>query len=100
MSSLSPTQPLLRCAAVVACRNEADLLSQHLPLWIAEGLDVVVIDHSSSDASRAVAEAWLGRGVLAVHNLEWQGDFSLSQRIDHLVDPGQRLKLQVAGGLS
>ena len=27
-------------------------------------------------------------------------DFSLSQRIDHLVDPGQRLKLQVAGGLS
>ena len=24
--------PLLRCAAVVTCRNEADLLQQHLPL--------------------------------------------------------------------
>ena len=56
MSPSPPTHPLLRCAAVVACRNEADLLSQHLPLWIAEGLDLVVIDHSSTDASRAVAE--------------------------------------------
>ena len=81
MSPSPPTHPLLRCAAVVACRNEADLLSQHLPLWIAEGLDVVVIDHSSTDASRAVAESWLGRGVLAVHNLEWRGQFSLEQQL-------------------
>ena len=81
MNPERPTHPLLRCAAVVACRNEADLLSQHLPLWIAEGLDVVVIDHSSTDASRAVAEAWLGRGVLAVHNLEWRGQFSLEQQL-------------------
>jgi len=81
VSPSSPTHPLLRSAAVVACRNEADLLSQHLPLWIAEGLDVVVIDHSSTDASRAVAETWLGRGVLAVHNLEWRGQFSLEQQL-------------------
>ena len=53
--------PLLRCAAVVACRNEAHLLAEHLPVWISEGLEIVVIDHSSTDASRAVAEAHLGR---------------------------------------
>lgn len=62
---------------MVACRNEADLLSQHLPLWIAEGLEVVVIDHSSNDTTRAVTEAWLGRGMLAVQELEWLGQFSL-----------------------
>jgi hypothetical protein len=39
--------PLLRCAAVVACRNEAHLLAEHLPVWISEGLEIVVIDHSS-----------------------------------------------------
>jgi hypothetical protein len=77
-----PTNPpLLRCAAVVACRNEADLLSQHLPLWIAEGLEVVVIDHSSEDSTSDVAKTWLGRGVLAVQNLEWLGQFSLEQQL-------------------
>jgi len=72
---------LLRCAAVVTCRNEADLLQQHLPLWIQEGLELVVIDHSSTDTTRSIAEAWLGRGVLAVESLAWQGDFSLSQQL-------------------
>ena len=82
MSPSPPTHPLLRCAAVVACRNEADLLRQHLPLWINEGLEVVVIDHSSNDATRAVAEAWLGKGVLAVQRLKWLGQFSLEQQLE------------------
>ena len=58
----------VRCAAVVACRNDAMMLERHLPLWIAEGLEVVVIDHSSDDNTRAVAERWLGQGVLAVEH--------------------------------
>ena len=65
----------------MACHNEADLLNQHLPLWIAEGLEVVISDHSSNDATRAVAEAWLGRGVLTVQSLEWLGQFSLEQQL-------------------
>ena len=77
-----PTDPpLLSCAAVVTCRNEADLLQQHLPLWNQEGLELVVIDHSSTDATRSIAETWLGRGVLAVETMAWQGDFSLSQQL-------------------
>ena len=71
----------VRCAAVVACRNDAMMLERHLPLWIAEGLEVVVIDHSSDDNTRAVAERWLGQGVLAVEHLDWQGTFSLSQQL-------------------
>ena len=66
---------------MVACRNEADLLHQHLPLWIAEGLELVIIDHSSCDATRTVAEAWLGRGVLTVKSLDWLGQFSLEQQL-------------------
>ena len=73
--------PLLRCAAVVACRNEAHLLAEHLPIWISEGLEVVVIDHSSTDATRAVAEAHLGAGVLAVESMRWLGHFSLDQQL-------------------
>ena len=72
---------LLRCAAVVACRNEADRLRQHLPVWISEGLELVVIDHSSNDASRAIAEAHLGAGVLAVNSIPWLGYFSLEQQL-------------------
>ena len=72
---------LLRCAAVVTCRNEASLLKRHLPLWVAEGLELVVIDHSSDDSTRTVAEGWLGNGVLTVRNLEWHGEFSLSQQL-------------------
>jgi hypothetical protein len=73
--------PLLRCAAVVACRNEADLLGQHLPIWISEGLEIVVIDHSSTDTTHAVAEAHLGAGVLAVKTMPWLGHFSLDQQL-------------------
>lgn len=73
--------PLLRCAAVVACRNEADLLKQHLPVWISEGLEIVVIDHSSTDDTRAIAENHLGSGVLAVQPMPWLGHFSLDQQL-------------------
>ena len=73
--------PLLRCAAVVACRNEANLLKEHLPVWISEGLEIVVIDHSSTDDTRSVAEAHLGAGVLAVKRMPWLGHFSLDQQL-------------------
>ena len=73
--------PLLRCAAVVACRNEAVLLKEHLPVWISEGLEIVVIDHSSTDTTHAVAEAHLGAGVLAVETMRWLGHFSLDQQL-------------------
>ena len=73
--------PLLRCAAVVACRNEAVLLKEHLPVWISEGLEIVVIDHSSTDDTRSVAEAHLGAGVLAVKRMPWLGHFSLDQQL-------------------
>ncbi|BEV35481.1 glycosyltransferase family 2 protein [Synechococcus sp. M16CYN] len=72
---------LLRCAAVVACRNEADLLKRHLPVWISEGLELVVIDHSSSDETQAVANAYLNHGVLAVSTMKWLGYFSLDQQL-------------------
>jgi hypothetical protein len=65
----------------VACRNEANLLKEHLPVWISEGLEIVVIDHSSTDDTRSVAEAHLGAGVLAVKRMPWLGHFSLDQQL-------------------
>ncbi|MEZ5117548.1 MAG: hypothetical protein R2737_14905 [Candidatus Nanopelagicales bacterium] len=65
--------------AVVAARNEAPFLTVLLPLLIKDGFDIVVLNHSSRDATREVAESLLGNGVLEVIALPWQGSFDLKQ---------------------
>ena len=71
----------LRCTAVLTCRNERQILERLLPHWLAEGLELCVIDHSSNDGSRELMEANLGSGVLQIRDLPWLGSFSLDQQL-------------------
>jgi hypothetical protein len=71
----------VRAVAIVAVRNELphiDGLVRHLVL---EGLDVVVIDHESSDGSFERAQRWVNRGVLRVDRRRFDGVFDLGAQL-------------------
>jgi glycosyltransferase involved in cell wall biosynthesis len=50
--------------------------------FVAESIDVVLIDHESTDDTVTKARAFLGRGLLAIETLPWRGRFSLSEQLD------------------
>ena len=63
-------------------RNDAIYLRSALAALIDEGLDVVLIDHDSSEPTRALARRYLGRGLLGIERLPWRGRFSLAEQLE------------------
>jgi glycosyltransferase involved in cell wall biosynthesis len=80
-----------RIAAIICARNEELHIESSLRCFAAEGIDVVLLDHASTDGTRAIAEGFLGKGLLRIVDLPWQGTFSLLQQL--------RAKAEVAEGL-
>lgn len=52
--------------AIIAARNEADIIEHVVCDLIDQGIDVYYIDDDSSDGTRAIVERHVGRGVRAV----------------------------------
>lgn len=67
--------------AIVCTRNESVHVTRCLRDFVAEGIDVVLIDHGSTDDTVAKARAFLGKGLLAIETLPWRGVFSLSEQL-------------------
>lgn len=76
---VSSTNRDIRAAAVVVVRNEQRHLDGLLRHLIGDGLDVVVIDHASTDGSGEIARRWQGRGVLWVTQRPFDGVFRLEE---------------------
>ena len=72
----------ISCAAVVACRNEIDNLKKLLPHWLAEGLEVVLIDHGSTDGTKEWATEKLGKEIYRVEHMKWEGSFNLRKQLE------------------
>jgi hypothetical protein len=53
-----------RALAIMPAYNEADVIEPAIGALIAEGVDVYLLDHRSTDATVAVSERWLGRGLV------------------------------------
>jgi Glycosyl transferase family 2 len=68
--------------ALIAAFNEADILEHVLDDLHRQGIDVYFLDDGSTDSTRAIAEARLGRGVLAVDCLRPPGDAANAARFD------------------
>jgi hypothetical protein len=52
--------------ALIAAYNEADILPAVIQALIAEGVNVYLLDHGSTDGTRQAAEPFLGKGLLAI----------------------------------
>jgi hypothetical protein len=86
MDSLAPPSPRTRrrpvkVLAIVCIRNEEVHVEAALRDLIGEGLDVVLLDHDSTDRSAELAEPFIGRGLLAIERLPWTGEFSIAQQL-------------------
>jgi glycosyltransferase involved in cell wall biosynthesis len=55
-----------RALAIMPAYNEADVIEPAIGALIAEGVDVYLLDHRSTDATVAVSERWLGRGLVRI----------------------------------
>lgn len=72
----------LRIVAILMVRNGRAYIRRCLDHLIAQGIEVIVIDHSSTDGTRAAAEEYLGRGVVQVEKLPFEGDYALGERLE------------------
>jgi glycosyltransferase involved in cell wall biosynthesis len=72
----------MRAVAIVTARNEAIHIVSALAALIAEGLEVILIDHESTDETVALARLFLGRGLLGIERLPWTGRFSLVEQLE------------------
>ena len=79
---LQPSQPMISAVAIVCARNESVHIRRCLRDLISDGIDVILIDHASSDDTVEKARIFLGRGLLSIERLEWTGAFSLDDQLD------------------
>lgn len=62
-----PPPPDFRVVAVIAAHNEEDVLGWVVRRMVAEGVDVVVLDHASDDGTPAVIDELDAEGLLRGH---------------------------------
>jgi len=67
----------MRVVALLTVRNEELYLARCLEHLIANGVDVCVIDNGSTDSTRQIAEQHLGRGVIRLESVPYEGAFAL-----------------------
>src|SRR5690349_20890203 len=64
-----------RVTAIIAARNEADIIGQVVGDLIAQNVDVYLIDDGSSDQTVDEAGQWLGRGLIHIERREPSATF-------------------------
>ena len=81
----------LGIVAILCVRNESLHIGPAIEGFVSQSIDVVLIDHDSTDDTLQRAEAFRGRGLIGIERLEWTGSFSLSEQL--------RAKQRVIGSL-
>ena len=67
--------------AVVCARNESLHIQRCFRSLLAQGFEVVLLDHDSVDGTYEIAQQFLGNGLLRIERLPWQGYFSLEDQL-------------------
>ena len=65
-AALAAREKPFRALAIMPAYNEADVIGPAIGALIAEGVDVYLLDHRSTDATVAAAQPWLGRGLVRI----------------------------------
>ncbi len=77
--------------ALVCVRNELIHVERFIKSFLSNGIEVFIIDHSSEDGSRDIAQHYYGHGVVEIEDMPWAGEFSLTEQL--------RLKLKIISDL-
>lgn len=79
-AALAEPQPPFRALAVMPAFNEADVIGPAIGALIAEGVDVYLLDHRSTDDTVAVATPWLGRGLVRIERFPDESGAGFDER--------------------
>jgi len=71
----------MRALAILCIRNESIHIRRCLSHLISDGVELVLIDHESTDDSVAKAREFLGQGLISIESMPWRGVFSLDDQL-------------------
>ena len=71
----------MRVLAVVCVRNEQVHIRRCLRDLIHHGVEVILIDHASTDKTVDIALQFIDRGLIKIEHLPWFGYFNLSDQL-------------------
>jgi glycosyltransferase involved in cell wall biosynthesis len=69
------------CVAILCVRNEGLHIRRTLRGLVEQGIEVVVIDHESTDDTVAICEDFLGNGLLSIDRLHWNGEYNQTAQL-------------------
>jgi hypothetical protein len=69
-----PERPF-RALAIMPAYNEADVIGPAIGAMVAEGVDVYLLDHRSTDGTVEAAKPWLGRGLVRIERFPDESGF-------------------------
>ncbi len=72
---MAPAEDEFFVTAIIAARNEGDIIAQVLADLIAQKVDVYFIDHASSDDTVEQVTPFLGKGLLAIEHFPEESGF-------------------------
>jgi hypothetical protein len=68
--------------AIMPAFNEADVVFHAIGALVAEGVDVYLLDHESTDETVAAATPWLGRGLVAIESFPGDSGYAARNRTE------------------
>lgn len=71
----------MHICSIIGARNEAHYFPYLIPYLTSQDIDVVIIDHASTDDTLPIARSFLGRGVLDIVHLPFNGFFALREQL-------------------
>jgi hypothetical protein len=77
-AALRSPERAFRALAIMPAFNEADVIFHAVGALVAEGVDVYLLDHESTDGTAEAARPWLGRGLVRIES--FPGDAGYPER--------------------
>jgi hypothetical protein len=98
-SSTAATQARCRVVAIVAAHNEVDVIAQVVGDLVAQGVEVYLLDHGSTDGTGDAVRPMLGRGLLAIEPFPDESGMAADEVARRPWESILRRKEQLAGSL-
>lgn len=80
-----------RVVAIIAARNEQRFIDGCIEHLAAQGVQVYLMNHGSTDATREIASSWFGRGLIGIEDLAFDSIFDLKQQLRRKAEVAETL---------
>jgi hypothetical protein len=89
-----------RALAIMPAFNEADVIFHAVGALVAEGVDVYLMDHESTDGTADAARPWLGRGLVGIESFPGDAGYPERNRTEMVWRDILRRVVEVSGEMA